>query len=32
MCVTADFHDDKETEKEYDIIDEDEDHRTIDIN
>ena len=32
MCVIADFHDDKETEIEYDIIDEDEDHGTIDIN
>ena len=32
MCVIADFYDDKEIEKEYDIIDEDEDYGAIYIN
>lgn len=32
MCLIADFYDDKEIEKEYDIIDEDEDYGAIYIN
>ena len=32
MCVIADFYDDKEIEKEYDIIHEDEDYGAISIN